>query len=929
MSTIPVVASVDDIDAALQFAQRRPEARWYVAKRLVALGASARIPDDWDLPKQAGSVEKPVTAAIGGRLRGVSWDPSLHPRGRDGRFIETGGLVDIFLTNRSNRPSARGEVLGVREAKSAHGGSRGVRVGVRITEPGTGPEGEVKVGDEIEIGPGFLGTPNPTKARLDGDVRDPEAGRDVPVVGQKPVSDLKPGDAIETRGDVMVVEEVDPDESRHPGQVEVRGRIRDDGSTSSELLNNNEQVNIVDTSPGDAEVDEFVDEENERAGEARAILDESGAEIEDADDKLADVLADDADATPAEAADIVIKEDASEKLGENWPLQGYTREELDEYLGGRAEPRDVYDQELFENARAIEMENGDGVDADLNSLVEEFRSSGSDREKRHRVADEIRRYTVANNYADDEDLPTPPDDTQPSVETPSPEVPTASEAADEDWPLQGYTRGELDAALGGRADSRDVYDQEIFEEARAIELENADDVDQPLNELVEEFRAATDAQDRDRRHRTAEEIRRYAVANGYAEDDDLPEPPGNESLPDQDPVQVLMQDAEARGADTQALQETLQTAQAENPDAQAGEVAQEAEAALDEGGISDEARDRMRGIGVPKPGERAFPMRGPSGAPLSGARATKALQDMRTQFKGMQKVLEETAPDTKDPNWSKLLRTDIDSLSDMELAALAPDGGYETLAGARIYRPGTKLPIDEARRDKLVERLGIVSERGTKASKVEANRIKRELREMGLDETGGELDTDEATEGATSGAREVAANLREDNPLRGRLAAKAEGEGPLVVDMTSEARARLRGRVHTGTSARAYYLRNGKWPAGYEPTSSDLREVLRPPTVRNIKEALGAVGARLAAKPPRGRTDVNGRLVQSPSLPTGWVVESDPLDRQASMIRFQAGSGTTPREFEAERSKVIEHLINLGYEVRAGRNWIEIRLPEA
>lgn len=48
---IPAVDTIDDLDTAVRFAHTHPQARWYVAKRAVALNASGKVPADW-LPRQ-------------------------------------------------------------------------------------------------------------------------------------------------------------------------------------------------------------------------------------------------------------------------------------------------------------------------------------------------------------------------------------------------------------------------------------------------------------------------------------------------------------------------------------------------------------------------------------------------------------------------------------------------------------------------------------------------------------------------------------------------------------------------------------------------------------------------------------------------------------------------------------------------------------
>lgn len=44
---IPVVASVEDLPAAVEAAEQDPTIQWYVAKRAVALRATAELPETW------------------------------------------------------------------------------------------------------------------------------------------------------------------------------------------------------------------------------------------------------------------------------------------------------------------------------------------------------------------------------------------------------------------------------------------------------------------------------------------------------------------------------------------------------------------------------------------------------------------------------------------------------------------------------------------------------------------------------------------------------------------------------------------------------------------------------------------------------------------------------------------------------------------
>jgi len=148
-ANIPSVNRVDDLPVAVRYAITHPDSRWYVVKRAKALGALDKIPQEWQLGKAAPETlpEFPAsdseemtlpfeeaTAAsavvavakhyvqlcINGdepvgvfgslmmqsrehRLLGhpaiiaaINWREWLHPRGKDGTFIEKFGLVNVF-----------------------------------------------------------------------------------------------------------------------------------------------------------------------------------------------------------------------------------------------------------------------------------------------------------------------------------------------------------------------------------------------------------------------------------------------------------------------------------------------------------------------------------------------------------------------------------------------------------------------------------------------------------------------------------------------------------------------------------------------------------------------------------------------------------------------------------------------------------------
>lgn len=87
-SVIPVIASFGDLEEGIKYAQEHPKARWYVAKMARVYAADDQIPEHWF------QGNGPLTAARYGRL--PAWQSWLHPRGKDGRFIQSGSMINVF-----------------------------------------------------------------------------------------------------------------------------------------------------------------------------------------------------------------------------------------------------------------------------------------------------------------------------------------------------------------------------------------------------------------------------------------------------------------------------------------------------------------------------------------------------------------------------------------------------------------------------------------------------------------------------------------------------------------------------------------------------------------------------------------------------------------------------------------------------------------
>lgn len=121
LDIIPPVLAAADLPEAVEFASRYPHSRWYVKKRAEALGESDMIPEEWDLPESVQAALRAVDIVLASgalpietltdvvrqaRVQGtldhpaivaaVNWREWLHPRGKDGRFIEKFSWVNVF-----------------------------------------------------------------------------------------------------------------------------------------------------------------------------------------------------------------------------------------------------------------------------------------------------------------------------------------------------------------------------------------------------------------------------------------------------------------------------------------------------------------------------------------------------------------------------------------------------------------------------------------------------------------------------------------------------------------------------------------------------------------------------------------------------------------------------------------------------------------
>lgn len=196
MTTIPIIASAADIPGAIRHAERDPASRWYVARRLEALGCADKVPGSWGITAAASAPARPappkrLTRRQGaGKLRSMTaagWDSDLHPRDRKGRFIEKGDLINAFDSFDATTVAFRGIAVG-------NGKTHDGREYVEVRALGTNPDGtEGPVGATHQVPVDQIESAPAQKARLDG-AKDDE-GADTPAqtpeAAETPTKDLR------------------------------------------------------------------------------------------------------------------------------------------------------------------------------------------------------------------------------------------------------------------------------------------------------------------------------------------------------------------------------------------------------------------------------------------------------------------------------------------------------------------------------------------------------------------------------------------------------------------------------------------------------------------------------------------------------------------------------------------------------------------
>ena len=122
---------------------------------------------------------------------GRRWDPAKHPRGRNGWFIEVGGLVKLFTTHGPNTEDER-QVIGLGVVKKINNLND---VEVKVT---TGP----RAGERIKVTPREIAVVPPNEVRLDRGQRflDREDGGDRPDYREDQPLLTREGEKLDSAG---------------------------------------------------------------------------------------------------------------------------------------------------------------------------------------------------------------------------------------------------------------------------------------------------------------------------------------------------------------------------------------------------------------------------------------------------------------------------------------------------------------------------------------------------------------------------------------------------------------------------------------------------------------------------------------------------------------------------------------------------------
>lgn len=188
--------------------------------------------------------------------------------------------------------------------------------------------------------------------------------------------------------------------------------------------------------------------------------------------------------------------------------------------------RDTYNWDIFEKLDSVYAINEDSGNSDdhLGDIINDLETAlkGGDRERASALADEGRHHALANGYVTDGELPSEP-------------APGMSPAERVRQQRDDFNRKILDEAQAFQAEN--IGDQSGFDDFEDPDIYDSSAQDDPeLQKLIDDLISVSPLPgglvstsiprrtpvDHDRADRLADELRRYLVANGYADDDELP-----------------------------------------------------------------------------------------------------------------------------------------------------------------------------------------------------------------------------------------------------------------------------------------------------------------------------------------------------------------------------------------------------------------------
>lgn len=189
-------------------AKNKDEAKKHIIKRAKALGATGELPDSWGVTASASVTRLPRRQAAG-KIRGMTaagWDADLHPRDRNGRFIEKFDIINVFSVSGGSEASYQGVAVENRR------GPDGDEVRVRVTSTQGTDVSDAEDPAEAWVPVSRIESAPPAKATLNGgkDRQDPQF-RDRAAPATQAENDAKIAHRLAARegGDTRKLREID------------------------------------------------------------------------------------------------------------------------------------------------------------------------------------------------------------------------------------------------------------------------------------------------------------------------------------------------------------------------------------------------------------------------------------------------------------------------------------------------------------------------------------------------------------------------------------------------------------------------------------------------------------------------------------------------------------------------------------------------